>query len=121
MADRDHPKTRVEDQKLKEARDQPLSPQHEGIDPLTESDTMYPRENTKEASAELAENRDEEVAEENQTDEKEVEENVADQKAVKKSEDKAAEKTADEKSTESKPKAEGSEASKPQTTEPKTS
>jgi hypothetical protein len=48
MADRDHPKTHVEDQDLKEPRKQPLSPRREGIDPLTESDTMYPAENTKE-------------------------------------------------------------------------
>lgn len=113
MADRAHPKTHVEDQDLDGLRRQPLSPLHEGIDPLTESDTMYPRENTKEASAELAETRDEEVAEENATDEKEVEETVADQKAVKKSEDKAAEKTAEAKSTESNTPKSGS--SKPKT------
>lgn len=53
MADRDHPKTHVEDQKLKKVREQPLSPQNEGIDPLTESDTMYPAENVKEASEKL--------------------------------------------------------------------
>lgn len=47
MADRDHPKTHVEDQDLSKPRKQPLSPQREGIDPLTESDTMYPAENTK--------------------------------------------------------------------------
>lgn len=47
MADVDHPKTHVEDQAAKGEvdlpRKQPKSPQHEGIDPLTESDTMYPR------------------------------------------------------------------------------
>lgn len=47
MADRDHPKTHVEDQDLKKPRKQPLSPQREGIDPLTESDTMYSAENVK--------------------------------------------------------------------------
>lgn len=46
MADREHPKTHVEDQDLKKPRTQPLSPRHEGIDPLTESDKMYPREET---------------------------------------------------------------------------
>lgn len=46
MADRDHPKTHVEDQDLDGPRKQPLSPRHEGIDPLTESDTMYPAERT---------------------------------------------------------------------------
>lgn len=48
MADRDHPKTHVEnDQDAELPRTQPDSPQHEGIDPLTESDTLYPREDTK--------------------------------------------------------------------------
>lgn len=51
MADRDHPKTHVEDQDLEAPRKQPLSPQHEGIDPLTESDTMYPAENVKDGAA----------------------------------------------------------------------
>lgn len=46
MADREHPKTRVKDQDVDSLRKQPLSPQNEGIDPLTESDTMLPRENT---------------------------------------------------------------------------
>lgn len=50
MADVDHPKTHVEDQDVKTPRVQPESPKDEGIDPLTESDTMYPRENVKEAS-----------------------------------------------------------------------
>ena len=54
MADRDHPKTHVEDQDLDKPRKQPLSPLREGIDPLTESDTMYPAENVKDASARLA-------------------------------------------------------------------
>lgn len=51
MADVDHPKTHVEDQVEKGEvdlpRTQPISPKHEGIDPLTESDTMYPREETR--------------------------------------------------------------------------
>lgn len=47
MADREHPKTHVEDQDLKGKRKQPLSPKHEGIDPLTEGDTMLPREDVK--------------------------------------------------------------------------
>lgn len=48
MADVDHPKTHVEDEKdLDLPRTQPESPKHEGIDPLTESDTMYPAEDTK--------------------------------------------------------------------------
>ncbi len=54
MADVDHPKTHVEDQDLKEPRKQPESPQHEGIDPLTEGDTMYPKEDTKAEGAKLA-------------------------------------------------------------------
>lgn len=54
MADRDHPKTHVEDQDLDELRKQPESPLHEGIDPLTEGDTMLPRENVKADSARLA-------------------------------------------------------------------
>ena len=47
MADVDHPKTHVEDQDIDLPRKQPESPQREGIDPLTESDTMYPREDVK--------------------------------------------------------------------------
>ncbi len=55
MADVDHPKTHVEDDKdAKLPRTQPESPKHEGIDPLTESDTMYPAEDTKDASAKLS-------------------------------------------------------------------
>lgn len=45
MADVDHPKTHVEDQDVDLPRKQPESPKHEGIDPLTESDTLYPAEN----------------------------------------------------------------------------
>ena len=54
MADRAHPKTHVEDQDLDGLRKQPLSPRHEGIDPLTESDTMLPREDTKSESEKKA-------------------------------------------------------------------
>ena len=55
MADRDHPRTHIEDDKDAELpRKQPLSPQHSGIDPLTEGDTMYPAENTKTAGERLA-------------------------------------------------------------------
>lgn len=124
MADIKHPKTRVEDQDLDGLRKQPLSPQHEGIDPLTESDTMLPREDTKSESEKLAKKADTKVAEENKSDEKEVKKNVADQKAVKKSEDKTADENSrgatDPKSSEP-AKTDGSEASKPQTTESKTS
>ena len=127
MADRKHPKTHVEDQDLDGLRKQPLSPLHEGIDPLTESDTMLPREDTKSESEKIAKKADAEVAQENQEDEAEVEENVADQKAVRKTEDKAAEKTADENTrgasepTESEPaKTETPDAPKSGTTESKT-
>lgn len=54
MADVDHPKTHVEDQDLESPRKQPESPKHEGIDPLTESDTMYPREDVKGNAEKLA-------------------------------------------------------------------
>lgn len=55
MADVDHPKTHVEDQDLEGgSRTQPESPHHEGIDPLTESDTMYPAEDTKSDSEKLS-------------------------------------------------------------------
>lgn len=51
MADVDHPKTHVEDDEdVKLPRKQPESPHREGIDPLTESDTMYPAEDVKGAS-----------------------------------------------------------------------
>ena len=65
MADRKHPKTHVEDQDLDGLRKQPLSPLHEGIDPLTESDTMLPREDTKTESEKIAKKADAEVAQEN--------------------------------------------------------
>lgn len=57
MADREHPKTHVENDKdVDLPRKQPLSPQHEGIDPLTESDTMYSRENVKADAEKFAKN-----------------------------------------------------------------
>lgn len=43
MADRQHPKEHSDTG----SRKQPLSPQHEGIDPLTEGDKLYPREDVK--------------------------------------------------------------------------
>lgn len=56
MADRENPNKHVEDQKLKGGvRKQPLSPIGEGIDPLTESDTMYPAEDVAQATEELHE------------------------------------------------------------------
>lgn len=70
MADVDHPKTHVEDQDLSSPRKQPESPQHEGIDPLTESDTMYPRNDTKtdiEKASEKAANADSSKAPEDTT------------------------------------------------------
>lgn len=54
MADRDEPNKHVEDQDVKLPRKQPLSPQHQGIDPLTESDTMYPAHDTRRESEKLA-------------------------------------------------------------------
>jgi len=55
MADAQHPKAHVEDQDdIDLPRVQPISPKHEGIDPLTESDTMYPRDNTKADSEKLS-------------------------------------------------------------------
>jgi hypothetical protein len=55
MADVDHPKTHVENQEGVELpRTQPESPKREGIDPLTESDTMYPAEDTKAESKKLS-------------------------------------------------------------------
>lgn len=42
------------DEEIKTPNVQPESPQNEGVDPLTEGGTLYPRENTKKESAELA-------------------------------------------------------------------
>jgi hypothetical protein len=99
MADVDHPKTHVEDQDLEAPRKQPESPQHEGIDPLTESDTMYPAENTKDLSEKLSRKEEKRAAEANKTEASEVEETVADQKAVKAKENKVAKDTAEKEST----------------------
>ena len=70
MADVDHPKTHVEDQDIELPRKQPESPHREGIDPLTEGDTMYPREDVKGTAEKLA--REESKAEPEQTAEEEV-------------------------------------------------
>lgn len=68
MADRDNPNTHIENQKDAELpREQPQSPKNEGIDPLTEGDTMYPSEDTKAESEEL--NKREERAAEKQAEE----------------------------------------------------
>lgn len=83
------------------AKIQPKSPQDEGVDPLTKGETLYPREDTKKLSEELAAERDKTVAEENQTDENSR--GAADPKSSEPAE------------------TEGSETSKPQTTESKTS
>lgn len=68
MADVDHPKTHVEEQvkngDVELPRKQPESPKHEGIDPLTESDTMYPAENVQ-AGAKKANAAEEKQAEKN--------------------------------------------------------
>lgn len=83
MADVDHPKTHVEDQDIELPRQQPESPKREGIDPLTESDTMYPAENTKDASARLNKKLEKEAAEENQEAAERLETDVADQEELK--------------------------------------
>jgi hypothetical protein len=62
MADVDNPKTHIEDQvekgEVELPRTQPESPKHEGIDPLTESDTMYPAEETRSDSEKLSRKQD---------------------------------------------------------------
>lgn len=80
MADVDNPKTHVEDQDVDLPRKQPESPHREGIDPLTESDTMYPAENVK-ANAARAQKREEKAALEAQenADDSDVDTTVADQ------------------------------------------
>lgn len=80
MADREHPKTHVEDQDVDLPRKQPESPKHEGIDPLTESDTMYPRTNTKTDSEKLA--RKEETSAADTESEDKTAETVEDQNEV---------------------------------------
>lgn len=70
MADVDNPKTHVEDQKLKGGtRTQPESPKHEGIDPLTESDTLYPHEETRADSEKLSQKLDGEAPDTSAADE----------------------------------------------------
>jgi hypothetical protein len=68
MADVDNPKTHVEDQvergDVDLPRTQPESPHREGIDPLTEGDTMYPSEDTKSESEKLARKEEKAAAEE---------------------------------------------------------
>lgn len=81
MADVDHPKTHVEDDKdVKLPRKQPESPHREGIDPLTEGDTMYPAENTKSASERLS--KKEAEAERDTTADEQVATTVADQEEL---------------------------------------
>ena len=64
MADREHPKTHVENQEdVTLPRTQPLSPQREGIDPLTESDTMYPAQETRRESEKLTKKENAKLAE----------------------------------------------------------
>lgn len=87
MADADHPKTHVEDQDVKLPRKQPESPKHEGIDPLTESDTMYPAEDVKGNAEKLAKKNEADAEERLESGEPSEEEQaqadlVADQKAV---------------------------------------
>lgn len=80
MADADNPKTHVENQNIDLPRKQPESPKHEGIDPLTESDTMYPREEVKSEADKL--HRREYNAEPEPTEEEQAaEDTVADQEA----------------------------------------
>lgn len=82
MADVDHPKTRVEDQELDGLRRQPESPHREGIDPLTESDTLLPAQDTKKESEKLAKKQEKEAAEATEKQAQQVEENVDNQKVV---------------------------------------
>lgn len=83
MADVDHPKTHVEnDDSAELPRTQPLSPQHEGIDPLTESDTLYPREDTKAESERLAKSDDKAATEVAESDENSEEIQKTDQVAA---------------------------------------
>lgn len=67
MADVDNPKTHVEDQvergEVDLPRTQPESPHREGIDPLTEGDTMYPAEDTKDESEKLGRKQEKKAAE----------------------------------------------------------
>lgn len=100
MADREHPKTHVEDQDLKGLRKQPLSPQHEGIDPLTESDTMLPR-NEGGAKSEKTEAKEAQAAADKQAD------TLQDQKHVE-SDDRPADEVNEDKAADEATEAEGS-------------
>lgn len=82
MADVDHPKTHVEDQDVDLPRKQPESPKREGIDPLTESDTMYPREDVKGNAARFNKKEEKTAVENREADEAKVAETVADQQEV---------------------------------------
>jgi paraquat-inducible protein B len=86
MADVDNPKTHVEDQVAKGdvelPRTQPESPKHEGIDPLTESDTLYPSEDTKAESERLAKSDDKAATEVAESDENSEEIQKTDQVAA---------------------------------------
>jgi hypothetical protein len=82
MADVDHPKTHVEDQDVDLPRKQPESPKREGIDPLTESDTMYPAENVKSNAARFNKKEEKEALERREAEDAAVAETVADQKEV---------------------------------------
>ena len=86
MADVDNPKTHVEDQvergDIDLPRTQPESPHREGIDPLTEGDTMYPAEDTKSDSEKLDRKQEKKAAEEAESGEptsSPAEQTVADQ------------------------------------------
>lgn len=81
MADVDHPKTHVEDQDIDLPRKQPESPKHEGIDPLTESDTMYPRENVQEGAAKFNKKEEKLATENAESEASEKDSTVADQEA----------------------------------------
>ena len=76
MADVDHPKTHVEDQDVDLPRKQPESPKREGIDPLTESDTMYPREDVKGNAARFNKKEEKAALEARENDEVESEQRV---------------------------------------------
>lgn len=82
MADVDHPKTHVEDQDVDLPRKQPESPKREGIDPLTESDTMYPRENTKDVAEKFNKKEEKTAVADREADEAKVAETVSDQQEV---------------------------------------
>lgn len=82
MADVDHPRTHVEDQDVDLPRKQPESPKREGIDPLTESDTMYPREDVKGNAARFNKREEKTAVEDREAEDAKVAETVADQQEV---------------------------------------